>query len=104
VAKGIIEKAIVEVLDDVGLDISFATRLPSQLSGGQLQRASIARALITKPEVLFLDEPTSALDQENEVLILELLQSLREKYGLTIVLISHSSFVTKAATDRVISL
>jgi peptide/nickel transport system ATP-binding protein len=104
VAKGIIEKAIVEVLDDVGLDISFATRLPSQLSGGQLQRASIARALITKPEVLFLDEPTSALDQENEVLILELLQSLREKYGLTILLISHSSFVTKAATDRVISL
>lgn len=104
VAKGIIEKAIVEVLDDVGLDTSFATRLPSQLSGGQLQRASIARSLITKPEVLFLDEPTSALDQENEVLILDLLQSLREKYGLTILLISHSSFVTKAATDRVISL
>jgi ABC-type dipeptide/oligopeptide/nickel transport system ATPase subunit len=93
-----------QCLIDVGLDPNLGNRFPSEVSGGQLQRASIARALVVKPKILFLDEPTSALDQENEVLILELLQSLREKYGLTILLISHSSFVTKSATDRVISL
>jgi ABC-type dipeptide/oligopeptide/nickel transport system ATPase subunit len=95
---------LAQSLKDVGLDPALGKRFPSELSGGQLQRASIARALVVDPKILFLDEPTSALDQENEVLILELLQSLREKYGLTILLISHSSFVTKAATDRVISL
>lgn len=95
---------IESVLRDVGLNKEITQRLPTKLSGGQLQRASIARAILTSPKVLFLDEPTSALDQENEVLILELLQSLRKKYGLTIFLISHSSFVTKAVTDRVISL
>lgn len=95
---------LTKVFQDVGLEEGLSNRLPSQLSGGQLQRASIARALINNPEVIFLDEPTSALDQENEVLVLELLQLLRQKYGLTIVLISHSSFVTEAATDRVISL
>jgi peptide/nickel transport system ATP-binding protein len=98
------KERIREVFTDVGLSLELLSRYPSELSGGQLQRASIARALVAKPEVLFLDEPTSALDPENEVLILELLQTLRDKYSISIVLISHSSFVIQSATDRTISI
>jgi peptide/nickel transport system ATP-binding protein len=104
VSKSAMKERIREVFTDVGLSLELLSRYPSELSGGQLQRASIARALVAKPEVLFLDEPTSALDPENEVLILELLQTLRDKYSISIVLISHSSFVIQSATDRTISI
>ena len=74
---------------------------PSQLSGGQKQRVAIARALANDPEVLLCDEATSALDPKTTKSILNLLKNLREKLGLTIVLITHEMEVIKEICDRV---
>ena len=74
---------------------------PSQLSGGQKQRVAIARSLANDPEVLLCDEATSALDPKTTKSILRLLQNLREKLGLTIILITHEMDVIKEICDRV---
>jgi putative ABC transport system ATP-binding protein len=77
--------------------------LPAQLSGGQQQRVAIARALITRPDIVFADEPTGALDTRNGRAVLELLRSLVDDDGRTVVMVTHDP---KAATyaDRVILL
>ena len=74
---------------------------PSQLSGGQKQRVAIARALANDPKVLLCDEATSALDPQTTASILELLQSLNKKLGITIVVITHEMAVVKQICDRV---
>lgn len=74
---------------------------PSQLSGGQKQRVAIARALANDPKVLLCDEATSALDPQTTSSILELLQSLNKKLGITIVVITHEMSVVKQICDRV---
>jgi len=85
-----LEERVVRALDEVGLDASFRFRYPHQLSGGQRQRVSIARALITGPEIVLLDEPTSALDVSVQAEVLNLLMRLRREHGLTYVLVSHN--------------
>ena len=85
-----IEERVVQALDEVGLDASFRFRYPHQLSGGQRQRVSIARALITEPEIVLLDEPTSALDVSVQAEVLNLLMRLRREHGLTYLLVSHN--------------
>ncbi|NLY67326.1 MAG: ATP-binding cassette domain-containing protein [Tissierellia bacterium] len=93
-------KKIRALLDLVGLrDKEHA--YPSQLSGGQKQRVAIARALANDPEVLLCDEATSALDPKTTKSILSLLKDLREKLGLTIILITHEMEVIKEICDRV---
>ena len=85
------ERAIVErLLDEVGLPSSVADRHPHQVSGGQRQRAIIARALAVAPRLLLLDEPTSGLDATVQVRILELIERVRAERGLGILLISHN--------------
>lgn len=74
---------------------------PSNLSGGQKQRVGIARALANNPEILLCDEATSALDLENTEEILDLLQNINKKYGITIVFITHEMEVAKKLFDRV---
>ena len=74
---------------------------PSQLSGGQKQRVAIARALANDPKVLLCDEATSALDPQTTASILELLQDLNKKLGITIVVITHEMAVVKQICDRV---
>lgn len=74
---------------------------PSNLSGGQKQRVGIARALANNPEILLCDEATSALDLENTEEILDLLQDINKKYGITIVFITHEMEVAKKLFDRV---
>lgn len=91
-----------EMLERVGLSSAAAGSRPKGLSGGQLQRASIARALAVSPEVLVLDESVSALDVSVQAQILELLLELKRDTGLTYLLISHDISVIRLVCDRVL--
>lgn len=94
-------KAIDALLKDVGLGKQFRNRFPHELSGGQLQRAAIARALATKPRVLFADEAVSKLDVSVRAQILNLLKRLRDSYDLTIVFVTHDLHVARFLCDRI---
>lgn len=89
-----------ELLELVGLK-DHINKYPAQLSGGQRQRVGIARALANDPQVLLCDEATSALDPETTQSILELLKELKDKFNLTIIMITHSIHVIRTACDRV---
>jgi peptide/nickel transport system ATP-binding protein len=90
-----------DVLSTVGLDPDAGDRRPHQLSGGQCQRVSIARALVQDPKLLICDEPVSALDVSVQAQILNLLEDMKARYGLTLVFISHDLAVVKNISDRV---
>lgn len=98
---GDISRRIDSILGKVGLPTSFRYRYPHQLSGGQRQRVAIARALILEPRILLLDEPTSALDVSVQAEILNLLAELREREGLTYLLVTHDLGVVAHLCDRV---
>lgn len=98
---GDIDKKIDSILAKVGLPADFRFRYPHQLSGGQRQRVAIARALILEPRILLLDEPTSALDVSVQAEILNLLADLREREGLTYLLVTHDLGVVAHLCDRV---
>ena len=99
--RGDLQSQLLELLELVGLRADHLERLPNELSGGEQQRVSIARALATRPRFLILDEPTSALDASTRVHILTLLASLRKKLRMTYILISHDLSVIRALCDRV---
>jgi putative ABC transport system ATP-binding protein len=88
-----------EALASVGLD-TRATHLPSELSGGQQQRVAIARALVKDPSVLLADEPTGALDEETRDDIIGLLERIRDERGITLVVVTHDSWVARRAARR----
>jgi len=89
------------ILNKVGLGSQHLDRYPHELSGGQLQRVSIARALLLEPRLLILDEPTSALDVSVQAQIINLLDELRHEIGLTYVFISHDLSVVEHLSDRI---
>jgi peptide/nickel transport system ATP-binding protein len=91
-----------EVLETVGINPDNADRRPHEFSGGQCQRISIARALVTEPKLIICDEPVSALDVSVQAQIINLLGDMREKYGLTLVFIAHDLAVVKNVSDRVL--
>ncbi len=94
------EVRIERALDEVGLGTGYRFRYPHQLSGGQRQRIAIARALILEPQILLLDEPTSALDASVQAEVLNLLEDLRRRRGLTFVMVSHDLAVVTHLCER----
>jgi microcin C transport system ATP-binding protein len=96
------EAAIIEALQEVGLDPEARHRYPHEFSGGQRQRIAIARALIVKPSLILLDEPTSALDRTVQRQVVELLRDLQSKHNLTYLFISHDLAVVRALSHQVL--
>jgi peptide/nickel transport system ATP-binding protein len=96
------QELVCEVLSAVGLDPSLVIgRLPHEFSGGQCQRICIARALVLNPEFVICDEPVSALDVSIRAQILNLLEDMKVRFGLTLLFIAHDLAVVKAVSDRV---
>ncbi len=95
-----IDEEIMELLDKIGLQ-NKKDFYPSQLSGGQCQRVAIARAMALKPDILCFDEPTSALDPELTGEVLKVILELKEKYHLTMIIVTHEMSFAKRISDKV---
>ena len=96
-----IDEKVYEILELVGLVREHAGRYPHEFSGGQRQRIGIARAVIMNPELLIADEPISALDVSIQAQVINLLNELRDKLGLTILFVAHDLSVVKYFSDRI---
>ena len=99
-----VTKRVKELLEQCGLDEEFAGRYPHEVSGGQCQRAAIARALAIEPKVLICDEATSSLDVTIQKQIMELLEDLKDTHGLSFIFICHNLALVQSFCDKVLVL
>ncbi len=97
----VIDQKVYEMLELVGLVREHAGRYPHEFSGGQRQRIGIARAIIMNPDLIIADEPVSALDVSIQAQVINLMNDLRDKFGLTIMFIAHDLSVVKYFSDRI---
>jgi oligopeptide/dipeptide ABC transporter ATP-binding protein len=98
------DSRVAATLGEVGLDVALARRYPHELSGGQCQRAAIARAIVARPRLLVCDEAVSALDVSVQAQIVNLLAELRARHGLALLFISHNLAVVRHLCDEVVVL
>ena len=103
-STGEIRKEVVRILDEVGMPADTAQRYPGQFSGGQRQRIAIARAVIGRPRLIICDEPVSALDLSVQAQVLNLLNTLQQDIGLSMLFISHDLTVVKHVSHRTVVL
>ena len=99
-----VQRRVAGVLDEVGLDPALARRYPHELSGGQCQRAAIARATVVRPRLLICDEAVSALDVSVQAQIVNLLSELSARHGMALLFISHNLAVVRHLCDEVLVL
>ena len=97
----VIDQKVYEMLELVGLVREHASRYPHEFSGGQRQRIGVARSAIMNPDLIIADEPVSALDVSVQAQVINLLNDLREKFGLTILFVAHDLSVVKYFSDRI---
>lgn len=100
--KDEIQEELKKLIESVGLSEEFLQRFPNELSGGQLQRVCIARAIATKPKFIMLDEAVSSLDVSTQVEILDLLQKLKKEYNLSYIFVTHDLLTITYICDSVI--
>lgn len=101
-SKAETQKRVTELLEQCGLTGAFATRYPHEVSGGECQRAAIARALAIRPKILICDEATSALDVTVQQQIMELLSALREESGIACIFICHNLALVQSFCHRLL--
>jgi phospholipid/cholesterol/gamma-HCH transport system ATP-binding protein len=99
--EDVIHDAVLLKMNMVGLGIEHANKMPSDLSGGMVKRASLARALALEPQLLFLDEPTAGLDPDLSDAFVALIQSLHSELGLTVVMVTHDLDTLFALSSRI---
>jgi ABC-type oligopeptide transport system ATPase subunit len=96
------KEKVVQIMEQCGLKADYYNRYPHQLSGGQCQRAAIARSLVLNPEFIIADEPTSSLDVSIQAQILNLLKELHEKFSLTMLFITHDLSVIRFIATKIV--
>ncbi len=102
--KGELKDRVLSSLEWVGLSAAILNRRPVQFSGGQRQRICLARSLILRPKFLILDEPISSLDLTRQIEILDLLKSLKRRFRLTYIFITHNLALLKEISDSILNI
>ena len=103
-SRAVLREKVLAVMRQAEIEPELADRYPYDVSGGQRQRAAIARALITEPDLIICDEPISSLDVSLQADIIHLLKNCRRSEGLSLLLISHDLPMVEHISDRIVKL